>query len=436
MSDYMFMLENHLNSEQARFLAALEAVCGLTNTKVFLAGGAMRDMLGGFPLRDLDFVVEGPALKLARELAGTAGASIVATDELRKSVEMQLPRGATVSLAMARSEKYPKAGGKPQVSPATMYEDLLGRDFTINAIALSLSKASRGLLMDPSNGLADIERRELRAVNSYVFYNDPVRLWRLIRLKVRLGFAIEERTAAQYANAREAEMEKHIPPQALLEQLRATANEPNPSDVLKAFDEEGLLAAVSPALTGARLNLQGFAKLLKIRQLVPFGVEMQVDNFVLLLQLLTEKLTAREKSAMFDAIGAGKAESAALAKLAASAKKLEKTLKSPTLQKPSLIYEAAAKESGEAVLFLFMDTSQRMVADRIRNYLMKYLPAAMEISDREIEAEGLTPGTPKFVKRKAEKIRLRLDARPRKPTPEREPSESTPVSAAASRRPI
>lgn len=212
MSDYMFMLENHLNSEQARFLAALEAVCGLTNTKVFLAGGAMRDMLGGFPLRDLDFVVEGPALKLARELADTAGASIVSTDELRKSVEMQLPRGSTVSLAMARTEKYLKAGGKPQVSPATMYEDLLGRDFTINAIALSLSKASRGLLMDPSNGLADIERRELRAVNSYVFYNDPVRLWRLIRLKVRLGFAIEERTAAQYANAREAEMEKHIPP--------------------------------------------------------------------------------------------------------------------------------------------------------------------------------------------------------------------------------
>ncbi|MCC6390767.1 MAG: hypothetical protein IT167_09195 [Bryobacterales bacterium] len=434
MSDYMFMLENHLNSEQARFLAAIETACDLTNTKVFLAGGAMRDMLGGFPLRDLDFVVEGPALKLARELADKTGASIVSTDELRKSVELLLPRGAAVSLAMARTEKYLKAGGKPHVSPATMYEDLLCRDFTINAIALSLSKASRGLLMDPTNGLADIERRELRAVTNYSFYNDPVRLWRLIRLKVRLGFSIEERTAAQYATAREAEMEKHIPPHALLEQLRATANESNPAEVLKALDEERLLASVSPSLTGSRLNLQGFAKLLKARQLVPFGVEMQVDNFVLLLQLLTEKLTPREKSAMLAAIGAGKAESAALAKLAASANKLEKTLKSPTLQKPSLIYRAVSKDPGETILFLFMNTSQRMVADRIRNYLMKYLPAASEVTDREVEAEGLTPDTPKFAKRKAEKIRIRLDARPRKPAPEPEPAEPAPVSATASRR--
>lgn len=161
---------------------------------------------------------------------------------------------------------------------------------------------------------------------------------------------------------------------------------------------------------------------------------MQVDNFALLLQLLTERLAPKEKTAMLTAVGAGKAELAALAKLAASAKRLEKTLKSPTLQKPSLIYEAAAKETGETVLFLFMNTSQRMVADRIRNYLMKYLPAAMEVTDREIEAEGLTPGTPKFAKRKAEKTRIRLDARPKKPAPEQEPADTAPVTAAASRR--
>ena len=116
---------------------------------------------------------------------------------------------------MSRQEKYPRAGGKPQVSPATIQEDLRGRDFTCNAIALSLNKASRGLLLDPLNGLADIERHELRAVSAYGFYDDPTRLLRLVRLGVRLGFTVEERTAMQVANAREAEVEKTIAPAAL-----------------------------------------------------------------------------------------------------------------------------------------------------------------------------------------------------------------------------
>ena len=78
-----------------------------------------------------------------------------------------------------------------------------GRDFTINSIALSLNPASRGLLLDPNNGVGDLERRELRAVSNYTLYDDPIRLLRMLRFKVRLGFTIEERTKMQYDNARE-----------------------------------------------------------------------------------------------------------------------------------------------------------------------------------------------------------------------------------------
>jgi tRNA nucleotidyltransferase (CCA-adding enzyme) len=121
------------------------------------------------------------------------------------------PSGVTVQVAMSRQEKYARTGAKPQVSPATIQEDLRGRDFTCNAIALSLNKASRGLLLDPMNGLADIERHELRATGTYGFYDDPSRLLRLIRFRVRLEFTVEERTQMQVANAREAEVEKLIP---------------------------------------------------------------------------------------------------------------------------------------------------------------------------------------------------------------------------------
>ncbi|MFN7932077.1 MAG: hypothetical protein U0R19_02045 [Bryobacteraceae bacterium] len=377
-------------------------------------------------------MVETNGIKLANQIAAELGASITFhRDDARKSGgAVPLLGGQTFQIAMARSENFLKAGGKPHITPASIHEDLRCRDFTINSIALSLGKASKGLLLDPTNGLGDLERRELRAVSNYSLYDDPVRLWRLIRLKVRLGFEIEERTLNQYRNAREAQMERFVPPRALFQQLRATANELNPGDVLKAFEDEKLLPAVSPALTGPKLNLQGFAKLQKARINVPFGIEFAVDNFSLFLQLITEKLTPKERSAMMKAIEATRAEADCVAKLEARAKKLESTLKSAKLVKPSQVYNVLAPESGESLLLLLMRSQQRIVVDRIRNYLQKYLLAAMEVTDKDIEAEGLKPGTPKFKQRKAEKVKARLDARPKKVPPPAVP-EPVPVAAAA-----
>src|SRR5258708_22384922 len=194
MSDYMFTLERHLSYEQRRVVAAVQAVAVHANVNVFLTGGALRDMLGGFPIRELDFPVEGPAVKLSKTIAQKSRAQLLRVDEQRKLVLLQFPSGVHASIAMARLEKYAKPGAKPQVQPATIHEDLRGRDFTINAIALSLNPASRGLLLDPNNGAGDLEHKELRAVSNYTLYDDPVRLLRLIRFRVRLRFTISDPT--------------------------------------------------------------------------------------------------------------------------------------------------------------------------------------------------------------------------------------------------
>src|ERR1041384_6579244 len=194
MSDYMYMLESHLSPDQNRVVEDVQTAAGQANVNLFLTGGAMRDMLAGFRIRDLDFVVEGNALKVAKAVAEATGAQTVVVDEHRKCAELLFPTGVTAQIAMSRQEKYGRAGSKPQVSPATIQDDLRGRDFTCNAIALSLSRASRGLLLDPMNGLAEIGRHELRAIGAYGFYDDPSRLLRLYRFRVRLGFTIEERT--------------------------------------------------------------------------------------------------------------------------------------------------------------------------------------------------------------------------------------------------
>lgn len=431
MSDYMFMLENHLTADQSRVLAEVQAAAAQAGVSLFLTGGAIRDMLGGFPIRDLDFTVEGNSLKLAKILAQKGGAEILSADENRKSAELRFPGGVTVEIGMARQERYTKPGGKAHVTPATIYEDLRGRDFTINALALSLNKASRGLLLDPTNGLSELERKELRAVTNYTLYDHPIRLFRLIRFKVRLGFQIAERTQMQYENARAAEVEKHIAPAALLEELRAAAAEQNSAGMLLAFEQEKLLPLISPALTGAKVNHAGFGKLQKATQLLPFGIDLHVDHTALFFYFLTEKLTPKEKAALVKSLDMSKAEVDAWQKLEVRSAKLEKELQSATLQKPSRLYQLLSKTPGEQILFLLAKSSQRIVVDRIRNYLQKYLLTAQELTDADVIAAGAVPGTPKFEKLKDQMIAAKLDARPKKIP---EPVAETPVVAIPARR--
>ncbi|HYK17202.1 MAG TPA: hypothetical protein VEV37_04235, partial [Bryobacteraceae bacterium] len=395
MSDYMFMLESHLSADQARVVSEIQAAAAHANMNVFLTGGAMRDMLGSFPIMDLDFTIEGNALKLLPAIVKKTGAKILWEDDNRRLAALAFPSGVHATIGMARQEKYAQPGAKPSVKPASIHEDLRGRDFTINSIALSLNPASRGLLLDPNNGVGDLERKELRAVSNYTLYDDPIRLLRLLRLKVRLGFNIDERTKMQYDNAREAQLETKIPREDLLEELRHIANELNAGDLVQLLEQEKLLPLYSPALDGAKLNAAGLQKLQKARQLVPFGVDIHLEPMGLFLYFLTEKLPAKESAAFVKRVGLTKKDIEQWQKLEARSKKLEKDLKSAKLQKPSLVYSLLSKSAGDQMLFLLAHSSERLVHDRIKNYLQKYLPSAQEVTEADVIAAGAKPGTPK-----------------------------------------
>lgn len=427
MSDYMFILESHLSAEQNTVLASVQSAAAEANLSLFLTGGAMRDMLGGFPIRDLDFTVEGPALKLAKDMVKKGIAEIVSTDDHRKIAEVVFPNGVRSEIGMARQEKYGKPGAKPQITPATVHEDLRGRDFTMNAIALSLNRASRGLMIDPTNGASDLERKELRAISNYSLYDDPVRLLRLIRFKARLGFTIDERTWQQFQNAREAGMEKYIPGRALFAELRQIALEASPHDVLKELEEVGLLKLFSPALEGAKLNPAAFQKLAKTKAMIPFGASFHVDWYGLSMYCITQLLSAKEKTQLIETTKMTKEEVDPWQKLEGRAKKLEVMLKSPKLSRASQVFATLQKAPGEETMLLFLKSPERLVQDRIKNYFTKYLSIAMDVTDAEVtQATGLEPGNPKFAKAKADRTNAHLDGRIRKPTPPPEP-EPAPV---------
>jgi tRNA nucleotidyltransferase/poly(A) polymerase len=427
MSDYIYMLESHLSPDQNRVVEEVQVAAAQSNVNLFLTGGAMRDMLAGMRIRDLDFVVEGPALKVAKSLCEHTGARTVSQDETRKSAELVFPTGVTVQVAMSRQEKYARTGAKPQVSPATIQEDLRGRDFTCNAIALSLNKASRGLLLDPMNGLADIERHELRATSTYGFYDDPSRLLRLIRFRVRLEFTIEERTQMQVSNAREAEVEKLIPARVLTDELKRIAMEDNPSAILAALEQAGLLALFSPSLTGTKLNLPGIQRFEKNSRLLPDDPAARTARLGPFLYALTEKLSPKEKQAFVKTLEMTKAELDPWQKLETRAKKLETSLRAARVKKASQVYQIMNAAAPDEILFQLYHSTFKPVQERMRNYYQKYLPLLQEITPEEWATVEGKPGTPKYNKARDSFIAIRLDRKVKKPpVPEAVPAAAPP----------
>ncbi len=204
---------------------------------------------------------------------------------------------------------------------------------------------------------------------------------------------------------------------------------------MQALDEAKLIELYSPALTGLKLNVPMFAKLQKARQMVPYGIEFRVNGLPLFLNVLMEKLNAKERADLIKAAALTRSEVTAWQKLDAVTKKLERELKSPKLQKASHLYQLLIKAPGEVMLYLLLNSAQRIVQDRIRNYFQKYLPLSMEVTNETVAATGAMPGTPKFQRVKEEMILARLDARPKKPAPPPEPPPSPPPMSSFARGP-
>ena len=183
MSDYKFLMESRLSPEQYRVLNLMSQLAAEQGLNLYLVGGAVRDLTYGQQVvRDLDVAVEGNPQRILRHLSSGGSAQPAETgsrlpigeppplaveyqryDGRLNSADLRFTNGVRVELAMCREEVYAKPGQRPEVHPTMIFDDLKRRDLSVNAMAVSLHPNSRGLLLDPTNGAADIERRELRA---------------------------------------------------------------------------------------------------------------------------------------------------------------------------------------------------------------------------------------------------------------------------------
>jgi tRNA nucleotidyltransferase (CCA-adding enzyme) len=217
-----------------------------------LVGGAVRDLLLGRAPRELDVVVaaDAPALvgQLAERLGVDAAQPPTVTLHERFGTAVLRWDGAQIDIAQRRAESYSAPGALPEVRPGSIEQDLDRRDFTVNAIAVSLGGPRRGELVYAEHALEDLDAGRLRALHERSFLEDPTRLMRLARYRSRLGFEVEPHTAELAAAALHEDALMTVSRARLGAELRLALEEPGASAALSSMGELGVLAALGPGL--------------------------------------------------------------------------------------------------------------------------------------------------------------------------------------------
>jgi tRNA nucleotidyltransferase (CCA-adding enzyme) len=407
MADYIYMMESRLSPAQLQVVGQVQEIARAYEMNVYLTGGAVRDIISGFPIRDLDFTVQGNVHKLQKDLQ-KIGAIIQGSDEDMRILYVLFPNHVRTEIASARSESYPKPG-KPEVTFETINEDLRRRDFTVNAMALSLNPGSRGLLMDPFNGVADLEAKHLRILQNYAFLEEPSRMFRALRLMTRFHWALEERTQARFDAAKENNYLEYISNRAIGYEIEQIAHEDDPLAVMKAFEKEGWMKILFAAWTTAKVDTAGLAALQKTRQeLTDIGV--QSDPAAARMYFLTKKMGDKEVHALQKLLPRQHFVEQ-WRNIEDDAKHLAKQLLSKEYAAPSATWKLLMATRPELILFLDVTTRQSAVEQKIKAFLTKWPQYRQKMPLLKMTEMRITPDLPVYQKLLEEMFFLMLDGK-------------------------
>ena len=390
MPDYIYLLENRLSPDQQHALRQMREVAREAGQILFLTGAAVRDLTGGFAVRELEVAIQGNALKLKKQVQKHGG-TIWGEDENSRTLYLGFPGTVRLDFVSTVRIEYPKPG-KPVYHPGSIHEFLRCRDFTASSMALSLNEGSYGLLMDPLNGVADIETRTLRLATPYRFYEEPSLLIRAIRFKTRLGWELDEKTASRYANAVEEDVISHLSTAARGYELEQIIHEEDGLRALRALDQEGWMKVLFPGWTPSKADEN------KLNALHDLAVRFEVlgvraDLSAAQAELLTIKLGSREVASikrLFPRHGFVE-EWSHLDHIASA---FQKVLLAKDKQTPSEMYKLFMSYDPEAILWLGFTSRESAVKNRYEKFLTDWPAVRQQIPHALLLEMRITPELP------------------------------------------
>jgi len=275
-------------------LQRMSELAALRQVTLFVVGGFVRDFLLGQPSLDIDLVVEGDGIAFAEYLATELGATLHSYPEFG-TASIFYRDGQRIDLAIARQEFYEYPAALPQVEygSVTLQQDLYRRDFTINAMAISLNQADFGNLVDFFGGMADLQKGVIRVLYNLSFVEDPSRILRAIKYEQRYAFQIETETLGFLEQARDAGLLNELRPDRLREELILLLSEPRLWSVVHRLANLALLDCFLPGVVVNEEIKQGLQKIENLHAWFTNKVrEENGELWQVALLVMTHRLTA------------------------------------------------------------------------------------------------------------------------------------------------
>jgi len=392
LADYIYLLQTRLTGAQQSALQHVREAARARAFTVFLVGGAVRDLSTGSPIRDLDFAVQGNALKLKKDLL-KAGFLLAGEDEATQTLHFTAAGGVRLAVESTLSATFPKPG-KPLFRAATILDDLRRRDFTANAMAISLNDGSYGLLMDPLNGIADIENRELRLVSNYGFIEDPVRMVRAVRFSARLGWRMEDKTQQRYNTGKAEGYISALSTYPRTYELEEIFHEEDPLRVLRRLESEGWAQVLFPAWTSKHANEN---ELNRLRDLVGQFESMGIhpDPSAAYFPLLTAKLAPKSVGALKKAF-ARPGFATQIAALEPATKAFAAVFTGKTAATPSETWKLLYASEPEPVLWLAHTGKVAAIQNKFKAFFSDWSQGRSRIPYQLMQEMRITPELPGY----------------------------------------
>jgi tRNA nucleotidyltransferase (CCA-adding enzyme) len=372
-------IAKQLPAELVNFIKLASEVAAGRGQKLYLVGGIVRDLLLGKSNLDIDLVVEGDAVALARSLIDKEAGKI--TVHRRFNTAKIGWYEWSIDLASARSETYARPGALPTVQPGSLVADLFRRDFTINAMAIEISPEGYGCLIDPYSGQEDLVNGILRILHDKSFIDDSTRIWRGLRYEQRLGFQIEPNTLRLLK--RDIPLLDTISGDRIRYEIECILGEEFPEKVFKRAEELGVLVKLNPSLKGNGWLAEKFnkARQINLPSQPPPGIYIA---------LLTYFLTDEEKEHLISCLRLAKPIAQTLRDSGSIKAKL-KQLAEPKLS-PSSIYHLLHGYSPQAITANLIASDSPVVQHHIQLYLDKLRYVKPILTGNDLIKMGIPPG--------------------------------------------
>ncbi|MCC7164550.1 MAG: CBS domain-containing protein [Anaerolineae bacterium] len=344
----------------------------------YLVGGFVRDLCIGEANLDIDIVVEGDAIQLARQLAERYGGRVHTHARFGTAKWILEDEGLHLDFATARTEFYEYPSALPDVERSSIKLDLHRRDFTINALALCLDPERYGFLLDPYGGEVDLQRGLVRVLHNLSFIEDPTRILRAVRFEQRFGFTIEARTGQLIDDARHL-LEK-VSGQRLRHELDLIFGEAEPERALARLQQLGALVKIQTSLNADDWLASKFAGLRQAYTPTP----------ILYLGLLAYRLRTSEVRALAKRLRLVKGETEILVEVV-TLRLLERQLNHPNLA-PSRVVELLERFDDAALAVFAIATDSEQTAQYVDQYRGEWRGVQSALTGNDLKALGLEPG--------------------------------------------